>query len=346
MSTEAGDSAGALPCLEVGRLRLSAVPRRDWMREEVGDLFDLPFSDLLFAAQWVHRQCFDPNAVQISQLLSIKTGACPEDCAYCPQSVRYDTGLEREELMSVAAVTAAAREAKSAGATRFCLGAAYRGPKPRELEAISEMIRAVKALGLETCATLGMLRDGQAEALAAAGLDYYNHNLDSSREFYPEIIGTRTFDDRLDTLEKVRTAGMKVCCGGILGMGETREDRIGLLHELATLPAHPESVPINKLIPIRGTPLENAEDIDGLELVRAIAVARVLMPQSHVRLSAGRTGLSDELQALCFAAGANSIFHGEKLLTADNPDRNADEALFAQLGLHGEEPTCGAGDRG
>jgi biotin synthase len=343
MSTEAREMGDALPCLELGQLRFSALPRQDWTRKEVGDLFDLPFNDLLFAAQWVHRQCFDPNAVQISRLLSIKTGACPEDCAYCPQSVRYDTGVEREELMSVAAVTEAARDAKAAGATRFCLGAAYRGPKPKQLEEISEMIRAVKGLGLETCATLGMLREGQAEELAAAGLDYYNHNLDSSREFYPEIIGTRTFDDRLDTLEKVRTAGMKVCCGGILGMGETREDRVGLLHELATLPAHPESVPVNKLIPIPGTPLEDSAEIDGLELVRAIAVARILMPRSHVRLSAGRTQLSNELQALCFAAGANSIFHGEKLLTADNPDSDADRALFAQLGLHGEEPGCSAG---
>jgi biotin synthase len=343
MSTEAREMGDALPCLELGQLRFSALPRQDWTRKEVGDLFDLPFNDLLFAAQWVHRQCFDPNAVQISRLLSIKTGACPEDCAYCPQSVRYDTGVEREELMSVAAVTEAARDAKAAGATRFCLGAAYRGPKPKQLEEISEMIRAVKGLGLETCATLGMLREGQAEELAAAGLDYYNHNLDSSREFYPEIIGTRTFDDRLDTLEKVRTAGMKVCCGGILGMGETREDRVGLLHELATLPAHPESVPVNKLIPIPGTPLEDGAQIDGLELVRAIAVARILMPRSHVRLSAGRTQLSNELQALCFAAGANSIFHGEKLLTADNPDSEADRALFAQLGLHGEEPGCSAG---
>jgi len=343
MSTEAREIGAARPCLNVGALNVSAAPRHDWTREDVCSLFELPFNDLLFAAQWIHRQCFDPNAVQISALLSIKTGACPEDCAYCPQSVRYDTGVERHELMSVGAVTEAARAAKTAGATRFCLGAAYRGPKPKQLEEISEMIRAVKALGLETCATLGMLKDGQAEELAAAGLDYYNHNLDSSREFYPEIISTRTFDDRLDTLEKIRTAGMKVCCGGILGMGETREDRIGLLHELAALPTHPQSVPINKLIPIPGTPLEDAERIDGLEFVRAIAVARVLMPGSYVRLSAGRTDLSDELQALCFAAGANSIFHGEKLLTADNPEVDADQALFARLGLHGEEPGHSAG---
>ena len=344
MSTQAREIGGASPCLEVGQVRVSAAPRQNWTREEVRELFGLSFNDLLFAAQWIHRQCFDPNAVQISRLLSIKTGACPEDCAYCPQSIRYDTGVERHELMSVADVTEAAREAKASGATRFCLGAAFRGPKPKQLEQISEMIRSVKALGLETCATLGMLRDGQAEELAAAGLDYYNHNLDSSREFYPTIIGTRTFDDRLDTLEKVRAAGMKVCCGGILGMGETREDRVGLLHELATLPDHPQSVPINKLIPIPGTPLEDSDDVDGLELVRAIAVARILMPQSHVRLSAGRTQLSDELQALCFVAGANSIFHGEKLLTAGNPDSDADRALFGQLGLHGEEPVCSAGN--
>lgn len=343
MSTEARHSGTASPCVSVATLRLSAEQRHDWSREDVRSLFDLPFGDLLFAAQWIHRQCFDPNAVQISALLSIKTGACPEDCAYCPQSVRYDTGVEREALMSVDAVTAAARAAKAAGATRFCLGAAYRGPKDKQLEEIAEMIRAVKALGLETCATLGLLREGQAEALAAAGLDYYNHNLDSSREFYPEIISTRTFDDRLDTLEKVRDAGMKVCCGGILGMGETREDRVGLLHELATLPEHPQSVPINKLIPIPGTPLADAEDLDGIELVRSIAVARVLMPRSYVRLSAGRTSLSDELQALCFAAGANSIFYGEKLLTADNPDGDTDRALFARLGLHGEESGCGVG---
>ena len=343
MSSVARDIGTPRTGLRVGDMRLGAAPRHDWTRDEVRALFGLPFNDLLFAAQWVHREYFDPNAVQISTLLSVKTGACPEDCAYCPQSIRYETGVERHELMPVAAVAEAARAAKAAGATRFCLGAAYRGPKPKQLQEICAMVRAVKALGLETCATLGMLKEGQAEALAAAGLDYYNHNLDSSPEFYPQIISTRSYDDRLDTLAKVRTAGMKVCCGGILGMGETREDRVGLLHELATLPAHPESVPINQLIPIPGTPLEHAAPIDGLEFVRTVAVARVLMPRSHVRLSAGRTGLSDELQALCFAAGANSIFYGEKLLTADNPDGDADRALFLQLGLHREEPGCGVG---
>jgi biotin synthase len=313
-----------------------AVLRNDWTVEEVRELYELPFNDLLYAAQCVHRQFFDPNAVQISTLLSVKTGACPEDCAYCPQSVRYDTGVGNEDLLAVDAVVAAARDARDAGATRFCIGAAYRGPKPKQLELIASMVREIKSLGLETCATLGLLREGQAEALAEAGLDYYNHNLDSSRRFYPSIISTRRYDDRLDTLEKVRSAGIKVCCGGILGMGETRDDRVGLLHELATLPAHPDSVPINQLIPIPGTPLADAEPVDGIEFVRTVAVARILMPRAHVRLSAGRTDFSDELQALCFAAGANSIFYGEKLLTADNPDGDADRALFARLGLHAE----------
>jgi biotin synthase len=343
MSTQAIDF-GAVPAhLTVGGLAIAASPRHDWTVAQVRELIELPFNDLLYAAQWVHRQNFDPNEVQISTLLSVKTGACPEDCAYCPQSIRFDTGVDSHELLSVAAVTEAAAAAKQAGATRFCLGAAYRGPKPKQLEQIAAMIRAVKALGLESCATLGMLKDGQAEALADAGLDYYNHNLDSSRSFYPKIISTRSYDDRLDTLAKVRAAGMKVCCGGILGMGETRDDRVGLLHELATLPAHPESVPVNKLIPIPGTPLESATAVDGLEFVRTVAVARILMPQSHVRLSAGRTDFSDELQALCFAAGANSIFYGEKLLTADNPDSEADQDLFSRLGLRREERDCAPG---
>jgi biotin synthase len=343
MSTEGFDlSAGRAPRTRAG-LSLSASPRNDWTVAQVRGLFELPFNDLLHAAQWVHRQNFDPNEVQISTLLSVKTGACPEDCAYCPQSVRYETGVDTHELLSVDAVTEAARAAKDAGATRFCLGAAYRGPKPKQLEQIAVMIRAVKALGLETCATLGMLKEGQAEALADAGLDYYNHNLDSSRGFYPKIISTRSYDDRLDTLAKVRAAGMKVCCGGILGMGETREDRIELLHELAALPTHPESVPVNKLIPIPGTPLQSAEAVDGLEFVRTVAVARILMPRSHVRLSAGRTDFSDELQALCFMAGANSIFYGEKLLTADNPDSDADRALFSRLGLRREDHDGGRG---
>jgi biotin synthase len=337
MSTQALDSGALSPRLQVADLTVTAEPHSDWTEDQVRRFYALPFSELLFAAQWVHRQHFDPSEVQISTLLSIKTGACPEDCAYCPQSIRYDTGVENHALLSLEAVTDAARAAKAAGASRFCLGAAYRGPKPKDLELIAAMIRAIKAEGLESCATLGLLRDGQAELLADAGLDYYNHNLDTSRRFYPEIISTRGYDDRLDTLAKVRAAGLKVCCGGILGMGETRDDRIALLLQLATLPAHPESVPINKLIPIPGTPLEHRPAIDGLEFVRTVAVARLLMPRSHVRLSAGRTEFSDELQALCFAAGANSIFYGDKLLTADNPDGDADRALLDRLGMRPEE---------
>ena len=322
----------------VGGIAISLAPRADWTRDQIRALFELPFNDLLFAAQWVHRQVFDPNAVQVSTLLSIKTGACPEDCAYCPQSVRYSTDVETEALMSVASVRDAARKAKNAGATRFCLGAAYRGPKDRQVEQIGDMIREVRALGLETCATLGLLTEDQAESLADSGLDYYNHNLDTSESFYSNIITTRTFSDRLETLEHVRSAGIKVCCGGILGMGETRDDRVGLLHALATLPEQPESVPINQLVPVPGTPLENAPPVDGIEFARTIAVARVLMPLSHVRLSAGRESFSDELQALCFAAGANSIFYGEKLLTTGNPDTEADRELFDRLGLKPEQP--------
>ncbi len=322
----------------VGGIEISPAPRANWTRDQVHGLFDLPFNDLLFAAQWLHRQVFDPNAVQVSTLLSIKTGACPEDCAYCPQSVRYTTGIETEELMSVASVRDAARKAKDAGATRFCLGAAYRGPKDRQVEQIGEMIREVRELGLETCATLGLLTENQAEALADSGLDYYNHNLDTSESFYSNIITTRNYSDRLATLEHVRSAGIKVCCGGILGMGETRNDRVDLLHALATLPDQPESVPINQLVPVPGTPLENAPPVDGIEFARTIAVARILMPLSHVRLSAGREEFSDELQALCFAAGANSIFYGEKLLTTGNPDTEADRDLFDRLGLKPEEP--------
>ena len=336
MSAELPESSERTAACSIAGHLFQAAARTDWTLEEVRDLFELPFNDLLFAAQWVHRQHFDPNAVQISSLLSIKTGACPEDCAYCPQSIRYETGVDAEVLMSVDTVVARARAARDAGATRFCIGAAYRGPKQKDLETIAAMLREIKALGLETCATLGLLKDGQAEALASAGLDYYNHNLDSSRRFYPEIISTRSYDDRLDTLAKVRDAGIKVCCGGILGMGESRADRIALLHELATLPVHPDSVPINKLIPIPGTPLEDAAAVDGIEFARTVAVARVLLPRSHVRLSAGRTEFSDELQALCFAAGANSIFYGEKLLTAENPDSDDDRGLFARLGLHAE----------
>jgi biotin synthase len=320
-------------------LRLDA-PRYDWTRDEIEALYDLPFNDLLFRAHSVHRLTFDPNAVQTSTLLSIKTGACPEDCAYCPQSIHFETGVDRHELMPLDEVRDAARRAKEAGATRFCMGASYRGPKDSQLEPILAMIEEVKALGLETCATLGLLRPGQAERLAAAGLDYYNHNLDSSPEFYGKIITTRTYADRLETLERVRAAGVKVCCGGIVGMGETRADRAGLMHTLATMNPHPESVPINELVPVPGTPLAAADPLDPFEFVRSIAVARVLMPRSHVRLSAGRERFSDELQALCFFAGANSIFYGEKLLTTGNPDTAADQRLFARLGLHPEAPAA------
>jgi biotin synthase len=317
-------------------LRASAEPRYDWTLAEVEALYALPLNDLLFLAQSVHRQTFDPNAVQVSTLLSIKTGACPEDCAYCPQSIRFTTDVDRHDLMPLADVREAARRAKESGATRFCMGASYRGPKDSQLEPILSMIEEVKALGLETCATLGLLRPGQAERLAEAGLDYYNHNLDSSPEFYAKIISTRTYGDRLETLERVRRAGIKVCCGGIVGMGETRADRAGLLHTLATLEPHPESVPINELVPVPGTPLAEAEALDPFEFVRSIAAARVLMPRSYVRLSAGRSDFSDELQALCFFAGANSIFYGEKLLTTGNPDTEADRRLFARLGLKPE----------
>lgn len=322
--------------MTAGGIELSAEPRNDWSPAEVEALFELPLNDLLFAAQWIHRQSFDPNVVQVSTLLSIKTGRCPEDCAYCPQSIRFATGLESHELMPLAEVRQAAQRAKDAGATRFCMGAAYRGPKDRDLDRIIEMIREVKALGLETCVTLGLLQEGQAERLAEAGLDYYNHNLDTSESFYPEVITTRTYDDRLTTLERVRDAGLKVCCGGILGLGEARSDRIEFLHTLATLPTPPESVPINRLVRVPGTPLEDAPELDPLEFVRTIGVARILMPGSHVRLSAGRNDFSDELQAMCFFAGANSIFYGDKLLTTDNPGENVDETLFERLGLQPE----------
>jgi biotin synthase len=313
--------------------RVTGKPRHDWTTEEVEALFALPLNELLYRAHSVHRENFDPNAVQVSTLLSIKTGACPEDCAYCPQSIRYQTGVETHDLMPLDDVRVAARRAKEAGATRFCMGASYRGPKDSQLEPILAMIEEVKALGLETCATLGLLRPGQAERLAAAGLDYYNHNLDSSEEFYSTIIGTRTYADRLETLARVRAAGLKVCCGGILGMGETRADRAALLQTLATLDPQPESVPINDLVPIPGTPMQGAAPLDPFEFVRVIAVARILLPESHVRLSAGRGEFSDELQALCFFAGANSIFYGEKLLTTGNPDCEADQRLFARLGI-------------
>jgi len=333
----------------------SAAGRHDWTRDEVQALFDLPFNDLLFEAHGVHRKHFAPNQVQVSTLCSIKTGACPEDCAYCPQSVRYDTGLEKEDLLAVEEVVAQARAAKERGATRFCMGAAYRSPKQKQLQVICEMVREVKALGMETCATLGMLNADHATQLRDAGLDYYNHNLDTSPEYYGEIITTRTYQDRLDTLEQVRNAGMKVCCGGIIGMGEAAADRVGLLLALANLRVHPESVPINQLVQVPGTPLFGSETLDPLDFVRTIAVTRILMPQSHVRLSAGRSEMSDETQALAFFAGANSIFYGERLLTTDNPDLDHDQHLFAKLGIDAEpaadsedladSPTPGATDR-
>ncbi len=308
--------------------------RHDWQRDEILALLDMPLNDLVFKAQNVHRQYFDANAVQLSTLLNIKTGACAEDCAYCPQSVVHDTSLQVEPLMNKEDVMQKAREAKANGASRFCMGAAWRSPTPKGFETTLDIIRGVKSLGLETCATLGMLTPAQAEELSHAGLDYYNHNIDTSPEFYGEIITTRTFQDRLDTLSHVRDAGMKVCCGGIVGMGEAESDRAGLLQSLANLDPHPESVPINLLVKIEGTPLENEDDIDVFDFVRCIAVARIMMPRSLVRLSAGRQEMSDEAQALCFMAGANSIFYGEKLLTTENPDANHDMALFKRLGLY------------
>ncbi|QBQ53145.1 biotin synthase BioB [Nitrosococcus wardiae] len=307
--------------------------RHDWSAEEVRALLAQPFVDLIHQAQTVHRQHFDPNQVQVSTLLSIKTGGCPEDCAYCPQSARYSTPVKAEPLLPLDEVLATARNAKARGASRFCMGAAWRSLKDRELAPVAEMIAAVKALGLETCVTLGMLGPGQAERLKAAGLDYYNHNLDTSPEFYGEIISTRTYQDRLDTLARVREAGIHVCSGGIVGMGEDRDHRAGLLTNLANLPRHPESVPINMLVQVEGTPLAGAPALDPFEFVRTVACARLLMPGSFVRLSAGREAMSDELQALCFLAGANSIFYGEKLLTTPNPTTDHDQQLFARLGL-------------
>ena len=307
--------------------------RHDWQREEIEALFAQPLNDLLFTAQQVHRTHFDPNKVQVSTLLSIKTGACPEDCKYCPQSAHYKTDVDRERLLAVEKVLAEAKAAKQQGASRFCMGAAWRNPKDRDMPYVIEMIKGVKALGLETCMTLGMLSAEQAKVLQQAGLDYYNHNLDTSPEFYGEIISTRTFQDRLDTLNNVRESGMKVCAGGIVGMGETRRDRAGLLQQLANLPQHPESVPVNMLVKVQGTPFADLDDLDPLEFVRTIAVARILMPQSFVRLSAGRETMTDELQAMCFFAGANSIFYGERLLTTPNPEANKDQQLFARLGI-------------
>jgi biotin synthase len=325
--------------VEYSSLRREGVivtTRTDWTLAEVNALFALPFMDLVYTAQQVHRRFQMPNTVQISTLLSIKTGACPEDCAYCPQSVRFDTGLETQELLELEDVAARARAAKESGATRFCMGAAYRSPKPKDLRKVLAMIREVKSLGLETCATLGMVTPQQARDLKSAGLDYYNHNLDTSPRYYKEIISTRVYQDRLDTLEAVRDAGMNVCCGGIVGMGEEPQDRAELLHILATLPAHPQSVPINQLVRVAGTPLEDAAALDPFDFVRTIAVARILMPLSHVRLSAGRGEMSDEMQALCFLAGANSIFYGEKLLTTGNPDTQHDQSLFRRLNIMAE----------
>jgi biotin synthase len=312
---------------------LSGAVRHDWTRAEIQALFDLPFPDLVFHAQRIHRQHFDPREVQISTLLSIKTGGCPEDCAYCPQSVHHDAGVKAGKLMDVAAVVDEARAAKAAGASRFCMGAAWRSPTERDFDRVCAMVGGVRALGLETCATLGMLTAPQAARLRNAGLDYYNHNLDTSPEFYGEIISTRAYQDRLDTLSHVRAAGIHVCCGGIVGMGEGRQDRIGMIVALASLPAHPESVPINLLVRVEGTPLAGADALEPFEFVRTIAVARIAMPASVVRLSAGRDDMSEETQALCFLAGANSIFHGPKLLTTPNPERARDIALLDKLGL-------------
>ncbi len=326
--------------------QLNAV---NWTRDNVKTLFDLPLMDLLFQAQTVHRENHDVNCVQLSSLLSIKTGACPEDCAYCPQSARYKTGLKTERLMPVDQIVEAAKQAKANGAGRFCMGAAWRSPKDDDIEAVAQAVAAVKELGLETCATLGMLTEQHAEKLTQAGLDYYNHNLDTSPEFYGEVITTRTYEDRLATLENVRRSGMKVCCGGIVGMGETQQDRIGLLATLANLDPPPESVPINNLVKIPGTPLAETENIDSFDFIRTIAVARILMPKSYVRLSAGRDEMNDEMQALCFLAGANSLFYGDQLLTTGNATVDHDRRLFERLGINADQvqtqpATCSSKD--
>ncbi len=305
----------------------------NWTRQEALALYEAPFNDLLFQAQTIHRQHFDPNKVQLSRLLSVKTGGCPEDCGYCSQSTHHDSGLKASRLMQVERVVAEARKARDAGATRYCMGAAWRGPKDRDMDAVVAMVEGVKALGMETCMTLGMLERGQAARLGEAGLDYYNHNIDTSERYYGEIISTHSFADRLQTLAYVRESSIKVCCGGIVGMGEKAIDRVDMLVTLAKLPEHPESVPINMLIPIAGTPLAAADPVDPIEFVRTIALARILMPKSFVRLSAGRTAMSDEMQALCFLAGANSIFVGDTLLTAGNPGEDQDAALFRRLGI-------------
>ncbi len=311
--------------------------KNDWTRAEIQALYQQPFLDLVFQAQQIHRQYFEANAIQVSTLLSIKTGKCPEDCKYCSQSARYDSKLEAEKRIAVEKVISEAQQAKASGSTRFCMGAAWRNPHERDMPYVLDMVREVKALGLETCMTLGMLNASQAERLKGAGLDYYNHNLDTSREYYPNVISTRSFDDRLDTLSHVREAGLKVCSGGIVGLGEETKDRIGLLFELATLPIHPESVPINMLVPMQGTPLAEVEKLDVTEWIRTIAVARIIMPKSYIRLSAGRESLSDADQALAFMAGANSLFSGEKLLTTPNTAQGKDQQLFQKLGLHAEK---------
>ena len=324
MSIAEASSPNSAPHLE---------PRHNWAREELRALFDLPLSELLFRAQSIHRENFDPSEVQISTLLSIKTGGCPEDCAYCPQSAQFETGVSADKLMPLDAVLAEARAAQAAGASRFCMGAAWRAPKDRDLDHVCAMVEGVKALGLETCATLGMLTAPQAQKLKSAGLDYYNHNIDTSPEFYGQVITTRTYNDRLSTLEHVRAAGLHVCCGGIVGMGETREDRVGMIETLANLPAHPESVPINMLVRVGGTPLADIPSLEPIEFVRTIAVARIAMPRSMVRLSAGRETMNEETQALCFLAGANSIFCGPKLLTTPNPEHSRDQRMMDRLGM-------------
>ncbi|NRA60582.1 MAG: biotin synthase BioB [Psychrobium sp.] len=314
----------------------TATIRHDWTLKQVETLFTQPFNDLMFEAQLAHRQHFNHNEVQVSTLLSIKTGACPEDCKYCPQSARNKTGLKKEQLLEVAKVIEAAKHAKSVGSTRFCMGAAWSNPRDRDMPIVLDMVREVRDMGMETCMTLGMLTAGQAQELADAGLDYYNHNLDTSPEFYDQIITTRTYQDRLDTLTYVRSSGMKVCSGGILGMGEKAKDRYGLLMALANLEQHPDSVPINMLVKVKGTPLENVDDLDSFEFIRIIAVARIMMPKSHVRLSAGREKMNEQMQSLCFMAGANSIFYGCKLLTTSNPDESSDVQLFKKLGINTE----------
>jgi len=324
-------------CLDTHPVRPPSA-QRVWAVQDIQALFDLPFSDLIYQAQSVHRAHFDPNLVELATLLSVKTGGCPEDCSYCPQSVHFDTGVEASKLMGVDKVRSAALAAKAAGATRFCMGAAWRAPKDRDIEAVVELVKTVKATGLEACATLGMLSDGQAQALRAAGLDYYNHNLDSAPDFYGDVITTRDYQDRLNTLVRVRQAGISVCCGGIVGLGESRLQRAGLIAELANLSPYPESVPINHLVKVAGTPLADQPDLDPLEFVRTIAVARIIMPMARVRLSAGRQSMSDAVQALCFVAGANSIFYGDKLLTTGNPEGHDDLALLGKLGLKAGQP--------